>query len=197
MDGTLVHQPKEFYPDGVPEAFTMSRTAYENLLRCLVARVPNVRFMKGTVSAVTPSPEDQGRISSVTYRGEDGKSTEVENAEVVVGMSVLDVPDNTVHLRLADCSGLSHSGLTWLKRAGYHPPTKQTYNPHMRYYTVEFTVDPTVMQKLCPTGFDKTTPVLLFTFNFLDKEQRIFGFMQIEHNRSLSPLHIVMVWVTK
>lgn len=60
----------------------------------------------------------------------------------------------------------------------------ETYNPHMRYYTVEFEVDPAVMQKICPQGFDDTTTWLLSTYNHIDKEQKMMAICQVEHNRS-------------
>lgn len=54
----------------------------------------------------------------------------------------------------------------------------------MRYYSIEFEVDPETMRKICPQGFDKDHHCILFTFNALDKEPNMFGFSQIEHNRS-------------
>lgn len=87
MDGTHVIPPKEYYPDDdIPEIFSMSRGAYETLLRRLVLRIPNVRFMKGSVTGVTPSAGDSGRLESVTYRaGDDLKALSVQKAQLVVG----------------------------------------------------------------------------------------------------------------
>lgn len=82
-----------------------------------------------------------------------------------------------------DCSGVTHAGVTWLKRAGYTAPAKQVYNPHMRYYTIEYEVNPEIMRKICPQGFDRDHIFLLFTYNSLDKESRMIGVTQIEHDR--------------
>lgn len=74
MDGHLIHQPTEFFPPGqCPETFMCSRTAYENLLRSLVVKLPNVRFVNGTVSAVVPSAEDQGVLTVVKVRTDGGE----------------------------------------------------------------------------------------------------------------------------
>lgn len=83
----LLRQPREYFPDGhCPDGFMLSRTAYENLLRFLVLREPNVHFLNGTVSAITPSAVDQGRLSGVKVRTESGER-EVE-ADLVVGLSL-------------------------------------------------------------------------------------------------------------
>lgn len=86
VDGTLVPPPKEHYPGGMPDVFSMSRSAYETLLRALVARIPNIRFTKGIVTGVTPSPDDGKRLGSVTYRNGDGSNAHaVQKADLIVG----------------------------------------------------------------------------------------------------------------
>lgn len=88
----------------------------------------------------------------------------------------------------ADCSGTVHAGYTWLKRAGYELPVKDSYHPHMRYYTTEFSVDAEVVEKIIPGGF-KGRPYLLTLGNLIDEEPRVIGITHVEHDRSKS--HIV------
>lgn len=84
--GVVTPYPIEYYPRGPPETFNLSRGAYETLLRFLVTRVPNVRFVKGTVSGVTVSSEDPKKLDGVAYRiGQDTKETKEEKAELVIG----------------------------------------------------------------------------------------------------------------
>lgn len=84
----------------------------------------------------------------------------------------------------ADCSGATHAGSTWLKRAGFSLPPTETYNPHMRYGTTEFSVDPAVMNKIIPTGFDSSTSYITVLINKLDRENKMLAINQIEGNRS-------------
>lgn len=83
----------------------------------------------------------------------------------------------------SDCSGPTQGGLQWLKRAGFSVPKKEVYNPHMRYWTLEYTVDPAIMAKFVVKDFDKTTGWLLFNFPSIKQEQRISMIEQIENNR--------------
>lgn len=85
---------------------------------------------------------------------------------------------------LIDCSGPGHAGLTWLKHAGFQPPVKEAYNPHLRYYTTEFAVDPTIMAKIIPHGFDRSTPYILLNTNKLDRDDKMLAITQIEDSRS-------------
>jgi hypothetical protein len=81
---------------------------------------------------------------------------------------------------------MAHAGLTWLKRAGYSLPVKESYNPHLRYSTTEFTIDPARMAHIIPRGFDASICYLLYVANRIDKENRLFAMTQIENNRSAS-----------
>ena len=189
MDGTFVPSPKEFYPDGIPEIFSMSRSAYETLLRRLVVRIPNVRFIKGNVTGVTPSAGDSKRLDSVTYRStDDPKALSVQKAQLVIGAHSPSLPQlcqiKSFSQCATDCSGSSHAGYTWLKRANFSTPVKEVYNPHLRYYTTEFSVDPTIMSKILPHGFDPSVPFIIVNANHLDNEERALAITQIENNRS-------------
>lgn len=53
----------------------------------------------------------------------------------------------------------------------------------MRYWTLEYTVDPAVIAKLAPQSVKKTTGWLLFNFPAFENEQRILMVSQIENNR--------------
>lgn len=186
--GTHIPPPVEFYPkDGFPEAFNLSRGAYETVLRLLVSDIPNVRFVKGTVSGVKPSLANPKRLETVVYRpGPDAKLTLEQKAELVVGQKT---PCHYLEHHCGpepfcvDCSGASAGGATWLKRSGYSKPNKDVYHPHMRYRSFEFIVEPKEMAKFVPEGFEKTTGWLIINFPALDKEQRILMIEQLEHNR--------------
>ena len=67
----------------------MSRGAYETLLRGLVARISNVRFVKGTVTGVKPSSEDSRKVESVSYRaGGDSETITTQTAQLIIGTPV-------------------------------------------------------------------------------------------------------------
>lgn len=88
MDGTHIPAATEFYQGGLmPEVFSMTRSAYETLLRFLVTRIPNVRFAKGTVTGIHVDKLDSKRIESVSYRGgADGTTTNTQTAKLIIGM---------------------------------------------------------------------------------------------------------------
>lgn len=85
-DGKLIPSPKEFYNNTMPEGFSMTRSAYETLLRSLVLRIPNVRFTKGTVTGVKPEAQNRQRLKTVTFRGgHEGLAVTHQPAELVLG----------------------------------------------------------------------------------------------------------------
>lgn len=87
MDGVPVPSPVEFFPGGLlPEVFSMTRGAYETLLRFLVTRIPNVRFVKGTVTGIQVYANDTQKIESVSYRGgEDSQTNITQKVQLLIG----------------------------------------------------------------------------------------------------------------
>jgi hypothetical protein len=64
-----------------------------------------------------------------------------------------------------DCTGPGDGGLKWLRRAGFgtaegtHPieQLKLTYNPQIRYTTSQYTITPSLADRLpIPWGYHKT-----------------------------------------
>lgn len=85
-NGAPVPPPTEYFPNGLPEGFHISRGAYETILRFLVTGIPNIRFVSGTVSEVKRSTQDAHKLGAVVYRaGGDAKTTIEQKAELVVG----------------------------------------------------------------------------------------------------------------
>lgn len=75
----------------MPDVFSMTRGAYETLLRGLVAKIPNVRFVKGIVTGITSSSEDIRRVESVSYRkGVDSTEIAVQTARLVIGKPMIE-----------------------------------------------------------------------------------------------------------
>lgn len=67
------------------DVFSLSRGAYEILLRALVLRTTtNVRFVRGTVIGLRRDLGGQQKIDGVMYRSGTGESVQVQ-AELVVG----------------------------------------------------------------------------------------------------------------
>lgn len=54
----------------------------------------------------------------------------------------------------------------------------------MRYYTTEFSVDPTIVSKILPLGFNPSVTFIMVNTNRIDKEKRALAITQIEGNRS-------------
>ena len=61
---------------------------------------------------------------------------------------------------------------------------KEAYNPHLRYCTTEFAVDPTILAKVIPHGFDRSTPCILLNATKLDRDDTMLAITQIEDNRN-------------
>ena len=85
-----------------------SREALEGLLRKLVLGLPNVEARVGTVIGFTPS-SDRRRVTSVQVRRADGTTEDIAVAALI------------------DASGTTNGSIGWLRKAGYEPPIKRTY----------------------------------------------------------------------
>lgn len=67
---------------------------------------------------------------------------------------------------LVDCTGTAQAGVKWLKATGYNLPDtlRLTYNPHLQYMTITFTVSEQ-LQELLPIPSDSDFPKRwLYTF---------------------------------
>jgi hypothetical protein len=65
----------------------------------------------------------------------------------------------------ADCTGVTHAGLGWLKRAGFAldaDAVVESYHPHMRYTSSEFQVSSAALDKILPASHDRAQPALMF-----------------------------------
>lgn len=189
-DGVHIPHPTSWFKDGkLPEVFSTSRGAYETLLRRLILSIPNVLFVDGTIMEVKQSDEILGKLEQVIYRTNTG-ALATQEATLVVGKSLVCVLFVEYMLItwmcIPDCTGPGHAGTTWLKRAGFSVPHKESYNPHLRYYTAEYNIDPMVMAKILPGGFDRSKPYIMLNGNKLDRDGKVLAITQIEDDRSKS-----------
>jgi hypothetical protein len=85
-----------------------------------------------------------------------------------------------------DCTGPTHAGLKWLKRVGckLQDTIKETYDPKMRYGTTECVVDPEVMVKILPMGYDRSTIFFRLCLPDLRQEDKLLAVVQMEANLS-------------
>jgi hypothetical protein len=166
----------------------MTRAAYEPLLRKLVREnCVNCRFVTGTVTGVVPGAD--GRIQSITYRQSSHSTTlTTQTADLVIGVSVINIraTDGEDLIMSPDCSGRLHAGVGWLEHAGCGVSAsklQESYNPHTRYTSSEFIVDPAVLAEMVPGGFDRSRTFLLFLLVPVRGENRYFALWQYEGNR--------------
>jgi hypothetical protein len=85
FSGLSISAPLGYY-ERLPEYFMITRAAYEPLLRRLVReRCPNVDFLTGIVTGVTPAA-DRRKLESVTFRPDSSSAnTEIQAADLVIG----------------------------------------------------------------------------------------------------------------
>ncbi|KZS95632.1 hypothetical protein SISNIDRAFT_483856 [Sistotremastrum niveocremeum HHB9708] len=157
MSGRHMEAPYDFYDGKLPNFLSLSRPAYETLLRKLVRKnCDNVEFVIGTVTGMDidvdgPSQGLEGagtghRVQSVTIRSKDG----VETTEPA--------------LLLIDCTGPVSASLKWLSASS--KPVKvprDIYDPKMYYTSCEYYVDPAIMANIqIPRGYSKIPVVYVF-----------------------------------
>ncbi|KZT41427.1 hypothetical protein SISSUDRAFT_981801 [Sistotremastrum suecicum HHB10207 ss-3] len=176
LGGRHLRPPLGFYKGTLPKFLTVSRPAYETLLRKLVKNnCDNVEFVTGTVTGINidvdgPSQGLEGagtgdRIQSVVIRSKEG----VETAEPA--------------LLLADCTGPSLAALKWVSTpAKPLKVPKDVYDPKMYYTTCEYNIEPAKFEKVhFPGGFANASVI----YNFLPDsrmERRVLLVFKRENN---------------
>ncbi|TFL01115.1 hypothetical protein BDV98DRAFT_593521 [Pterulicium gracile] len=123
IDGTCIRSPAR----DKPSSFGMRRSTLEPLLHRLL--------MEGT-------PEAKNRLTII-----DGTVRKLANASHVGrGDTIASVEGRYIHggkdFQIDDIDlliGRAQCGVKWLEEAGFTPPQRVSYSPHLRYTTITFT----------------------------------------------------------
>jgi hypothetical protein len=165
----------------------MTRAAHETLVRRMVLRYcPSVQFLSGTVTGVNRAFEDAEKLGSVTYRLSQDSTMKTMPADLVIGRLQRSLAERIGLTLGADCTGTTHAGLGWLKRAGFaleKETVVDSYHPHMRYTSSEFQVSSDALNKILPAGHDRAQPALIFLAPRPGLETRYLCILRSEGDR--------------
>lgn len=152
------------------QCFFLSRDGYERVLRRLVLKSSGrIKWLTGTVTGFSVSPEDVSAISSVEIRGSDNKRSDVPTS-LVVGWYQGVYSFNDAYA-LTDCSGTTQIGFKLLRRIASERIEKRptadtlpwnkirtTYDCGVRYKAFRFCVPVEARDSLpIPGGYNSCT----------------------------------------
>ncbi|KAJ7656520.1 hypothetical protein DFH06DRAFT_1199801 [Mycena polygramma] len=145
--GVPIVAPYTEYSGKLPTTLVMSRPSSQRVLERLFLQHPTMlktTVLRGTVRKMHAS-EDGASIATVTIRQLDGTSVTLDNAALVV-----------------DCTGTSHTGLKWLRTAGFKVPEtiRAQYHGNIQYLCLTFDVPPSLASKLPIPARQRETAVV-------------------------------------
>ncbi|KAG9013578.1 hypothetical protein FRB94_001683 [Tulasnella sp. JGI-2019a] len=180
---TLPVPYEEYEEKTMPKAIFLTRGGFETLLRKLVVKhCPQVQFINGTVTEITPSAADRMVVESVTIQGSKCEKSWQQSAAIVV-----------------DATGAAQAGFTrWLGAAGYGaevPPDpskslidesglaslRKSYETRRWYITSTYKICPDLQDRLSlPGGFGEPRILYTYTPDVSREDPRTFMFTRIE-----------------